>query len=222
MARGNTTKAPDGNAASVEPVTEATTDGSTAAADDVLVCPRCGTDAGENPYCASCGLHIAVEPELPTRASWRGAPSAAPPTATIPAAKKTVDQPAAGSNWPKVLFPIVALVAVVALVIGVVSFVANRPNNSQIRHLQNQLSAANQQIVAEEATIKTIKASSQAGVVSSLQGQMQKLLVCIPELQQEINGLNINTSNTGGYLTSAFLQNPTITSSNCSKTLTGQ
>ncbi len=49
-------------------------------------------------------------------------------------------------------------------------------------------------------------------MVSTLQSQMQKFQVCVPELQQEINGLNVNTSNQNGWLTSAYLNNPTIVS----------
>ena len=36
------------------------------------VCPRCGHVAGEDPYCAECGLHLAELDELPTHAEWAG------------------------------------------------------------------------------------------------------------------------------------------------------
>ena len=35
-------------------------------ADDVRVCPRCGEPAGEDDYCATCGLHLAEQRQLPT------------------------------------------------------------------------------------------------------------------------------------------------------------
>lgn len=35
-----------------------------------LVCPRCGAVAAENEYCSTCGLHLAQQPELPTRERW--------------------------------------------------------------------------------------------------------------------------------------------------------
>lgn len=50
---------------------------------------------------------------------------------------------------------------------------------------------------------------------------MSTLVVCIPQLQQEMNGMAVQTSNTNGYLTNAYLSNPTIISQNCTKTLAG-
>src|SRR2546426_3157436 len=37
-----------------------------------LVCPRCGTAAGQTRYCGSCGLNLLEEDELPTAEEWRG------------------------------------------------------------------------------------------------------------------------------------------------------
>lgn len=34
------------------------------------VCPRCGSAAGDNEYCGTCGLHLFEQPELPTREDW--------------------------------------------------------------------------------------------------------------------------------------------------------
>ncbi len=59
------------------------------------------------------------------------------------------------------------------------------------------------------------------GSVSQIKTQLQQLAICIPQLQQEVNGLNVSTNSTGGYLTSAFLQSPTIVSQNCTHTLNG-
>jgi hypothetical protein len=49
------------------------------------VCPRCGDPAGESKFCATCGLHLHEQPELPTRSEWEErttvaetAPSASP------------------------------------------------------------------------------------------------------------------------------------------------
>jgi hypothetical protein len=143
-------------------------------------------------------------------------------------------------NRLKVWVPIVGIVALAALAVGVVGLMANRPKSdaplrAEISHLQGELSGLNQRLASDEATISSIKASSQASAVSTLQGQvstlqgqlrstqnqLQKFQVCVPELQQEINGMNVNTSNTGGFLTSAFIDNPTIISTTCSKTLNG-
>lgn len=37
---------------------------------ETRVCPRCGSAAGGDEYCATCGLHLYACPELPTRAEW--------------------------------------------------------------------------------------------------------------------------------------------------------
>lgn len=185
---------------------------------DARVCPRCGQEAHDK-YCPGCGLHLAVEPELPTRLQWKHdhapAPAAAAPQA--PAQAGSVDGGERTALWLKVLVPLIGLVAVAALAVAIVSYVANRPDDS----LRSQLSSVRQQLAAEQTTVTSIKANSQAGAVAGLQAQMQKLTTCIPEMQQEIGGLNVNTSSQNGWLTTAFLQNPTIVSSNCTKVLNG-
>lgn len=47
------------------------------------VCPECGAPAGEAPFCASCGVNLASQPRLPTRADWEAAqrPEGAPAAA---------------------------------------------------------------------------------------------------------------------------------------------
>jgi hypothetical protein len=51
----------------------------------VRVCVRCGEAAGEQSFCGSCGLNLAAQTELPTRAQWEesrtreASPSALPP-----------------------------------------------------------------------------------------------------------------------------------------------
>lgn len=37
---------------------------------DRRVCPRCGSDAGQDEYCQTCGLHLLDQKELPTRDGW--------------------------------------------------------------------------------------------------------------------------------------------------------
>jgi ribosomal protein L37E len=221
----------DGHTGSIEGVTESlpTTPNGQDLNENALVCPRCGNEAEGHAYCSSCGFRLAAEKELPTRAAYKAAADSAPAKAAIAASRPVqapVDATPRDRGVSRTLVSIIALVAVIALGVGVVGFLANRPKsnapvNTQIRHLQAQLTAANHQIAAEQATISAVKAGSQAGTVSSLQSQVQKFQVCVPELQQEINGLNINTSSQSGWLTSAFLQNPTIVSSNCNKTLNG-
>jgi len=90
------------------------------------------------------------------------------------------------------------------------------------------LASVNLQLAASQTAILSLKANSQAGTVSTLhtslntlQAQLAQFMVCVPELQQEISDLSINSTQTGGYLNSAYLSNSTIVSSNCSKMLQG-
>lgn len=43
-----------------------------------LVCPRCGSPAGQRPYCSNCGLNLLEQDELPSAEQWRarGGPGA--------------------------------------------------------------------------------------------------------------------------------------------------
>jgi hypothetical protein len=34
------------------------------------VCPRCGEPASERRFCGTCGLNLAEQSEVPTRAEW--------------------------------------------------------------------------------------------------------------------------------------------------------
>ena len=55
------------------------------------VCPRCGTDAESHRFCPTCGLVLAEQDELPTRAEWEARVAATP----WPGAEPSAD-PAAG------------------------------------------------------------------------------------------------------------------------------
>lgn len=54
------------------------------------VCPRCGSAAGQNEYCGTCGLNLFEQPELPTRVDWEGT-QAAEQAAPAPAASADTD-----------------------------------------------------------------------------------------------------------------------------------
>ena len=57
--------------------------------------------------------------------------------------------------------------------------------------------------------------------IGQLRAQTSRLVMCLPQLQQELHGLNVQTTNTGGRLTSASLAKPTIVSRDCTKTIFG-
>ncbi len=66
------------------------------------VCARCGAEAADNDYCPHCGLHLAVQHELPTRADWErrnpGAPGAPEPPAPAQQQPSTQGLPTADTT----------------------------------------------------------------------------------------------------------------------------
>jgi hypothetical protein len=121
----------------------------------------------------------------------------------------------------QVLVPIVAVLAIVGLGFGIYA-VASKPSTGSLQHrvsmLEGELSTANQNITALQAS--TAQAAT-AGNVGKLEAAMSMLTLCLPQLQQEVGGLNIQTTTQNGYMTNAYIQSPTIISQNCMKTLYG-
>jgi peptidoglycan hydrolase CwlO-like protein len=122
----------------------------------------------------------------------------------------------------KVLMPLIAVIAVAALA-GAAVAITKKPTSytPQIRELQTEFASANSEI-------DSLKADSPAGKVVALQSRVDSLnntiasfKICIPELEQQLNGESINTDSTSGYLTDAYINNPTIISANCTKLLNG-
>jgi hypothetical protein len=86
----------------------------------VRVCPRCGSAAGPEEFCAGCGLHLALLAELPTWQEWRagGAARDGAPTRK-PASLKPLLHPTETSRL--VLATIAALAPPVIVVIAVIA-----------------------------------------------------------------------------------------------------
>jgi hypothetical protein len=177
------------------------------------VCPRCGTSAEGSAYCSSCGLHLAAEPALPTRVAWEAATrshvQSEKPATPTPA-------PTSASRRQAILIPLVGLLAVVALAVGIASFVADRPSSVgplkvQLRQLRQELSTANRQLASDGGAISSLKASSQVGVVSNLRESVSKLnhsvstlqsrladvMMCIPQLTDYVDDFTAS----GSYVT---------------------
>ncbi|HME02218.1 MAG TPA: hypothetical protein VKG38_04210 [Solirubrobacteraceae bacterium] len=64
---------------------------------------------------------------------------------------------------------------------------------------------------SEVATLHTLVATADATLV--------KVTTCVPELTGQINGMSVETAQTGGYLTSAFLHQGKQISTYCTSTL---
>jgi hypothetical protein len=47
-----------------------TTQADPAVSPEIRVCPDCGSPAGAQPFCASCGRNLSMTERLPTREEW--------------------------------------------------------------------------------------------------------------------------------------------------------
>jgi len=156
----------------------------------------------------------------------------------ISPAPAEADEPTgAATDTGRVSVPVPAItaIAVVGLIVAIVALVLSQIQNNSLNQKVNQQQARIQQLQSQQAANQaaalaalTSKVATDSQTVSvqghslaSLNSQLSSLVLCVPELQQEVNGLNINTNSTGGYLTGAVLNNPTIVSSNCNSTLNG-
>ena len=84
---------------------------------------------------------------------------------------------------------------------------------------------------AQSRLVALRRASAQApsaGNVNRLQDSVDQLAirmhmfqVCIPQVQQELAGLTLQTSNTNGWLTNASLTRPASVSQACNRALAG-
>jgi uncharacterized protein YlxW (UPF0749 family) len=135
-------------------------------------------------------------------------------------------------------------VALAALVVGVLATTRSTASPRDVAAVRAEISKAHEEISSlsaevsqqratitqEQSTIATLKNSTTAGKVASLSGQFNHLRgtvsrmgVCIPQVQTELNGLGIQYSinPTNGSQDSFSITNPTIISTDCTKTLYG-
>jgi hypothetical protein len=166
----------------------------------------------------------------------------------------TVPLPHMSLEHRRFLKGIVLALVSIAFALGVIGVGVNILNaNSNIDTLQHQVHRLSAQLTTARASLTSVNAklasvatSSNLGAlqtsvstlqtsvsglnrtVSGLQGDSAQLKICIPEVQQQISGLSVNSNSgsiplndgtTDSFLTSAFLQNPTVISSNCTKLL---
>jgi hypothetical protein len=84
---------------------------------------------------------------------------------------------------------------------------------------------------AGNMTALQMNVGSLSKTMSGVQGDISQLHTCLPELDQEVNTLGVNTDTgnillgdgtTDTFLTDAYINNPTVISNNCTKFLTGQ
>lgn len=202
------------------------------------VCRKCSTQSqisGE--FCPHCGGRFTRR-----RAGRKPKTDAAPARATSASSPREHRQSGTASRAQLILLPIVGILAIVGLGLGLFALI-NQPSTAPLQREVNLLKAIDasqheqiSSLQTETAALKTATASAATAgnltalqtsvgglttTVKGVQGDLSTLHTCLPELSQEVNGLTVNTYNTGGYLTDAYLSNPTIISTNCTKFLTG-
>jgi hypothetical protein len=215
----------------------------------VRVCRKCSAQSrisGE--FCPYCGARFTGK-----RIGRKANVAAAPTRATSARRLHPEDQPSGGmSRAQQIVLVIVGVLAVVGVGVGLFALTSD-PSTAPLQRQVNVLKAVDasqhQQIASLQTEAASLKAATAgaatAGNMTALQtsvsglsktvvgvqGDISQLHTCLPELDQEVNTLGINT-NTGSvllndgtsdtFLTSAYINNPTVISNNCTKFLTGQ
>jgi hypothetical protein len=135
------------------------------------------------------------------------------------------------------------VIALVGVALGVVSLVRAEPKSSvtplrsEVASLHRQLTATNLKLAHTNSSLQTaeaslttvqadvgnIQSSSTAGQIAGLKRTVSQMQTCVPEIQTEIGGLSVdwNISGTDANQDSFDIANPTIISTDCSKTLYG-
>ena len=144
----------------------------------------------------------------------------------------------------KVVVPVTLFIAMMALIGATAGFTLNKPKSyaPQLAALRSQIATQNGRLARADREIAALRANSQAaavsalvGNVSNLQGGVRGLLgglsglraslrrynACLPQIQQEINGMSVHLSNHGVKVINATLQTPTVVSQDCAAVLDG-
>jgi hypothetical protein len=143
-----------------------------------------------------------------------------------------------------VVVPVTLLIAMVALIGAAAGFTLNKPKSyePQLAALRSQIAAQDDRLAHADREIAALRASSQAAAVSALIGNVSDLqggvrglfgrlgglraslrryIACLPQIQQEINGMSVHLSNHGVKVINATLQTPTVVSQDCAAVLYG-
>jgi hypothetical protein len=161
--------------------------------------------------------------------------SAINPVPEAPAEQQLQLGPNSGGNSPiRVLRIVTGLAIFTSLVgIGLGVYELTKPATAttaqlaalhhQVSRLQSRLASDGSEITSLHTDVATLQSSATSGQVLKLQKTVSSLTNCVPQLQTEIGGLGINWSINGLNTSndSFSITNPTIISSDCSRTLYG-
>jgi len=90
----------------------------------------------------------------------------------------------------KLLTILTAVVAALALAGAATAIVLNP--RTQVNSLKRQLATTEGRLTTANGRIARLQASSQVGTVATLQTQMHRVMMCIPQVESQIDGLSIN------------------------------
>jgi hypothetical protein len=233
-----------------QPPTPTRANGQDAASEaPIRVCPKCAAQSQVvGGFCPHCGAGFTGK--RLRKASKRPAASIDPSSAR--GLRPQEQATSTMTRAQQIVVPLVGALALVGVGLGLLAL-TSAPSTAPLQHQLNVLRAAavsqGQEIEAlktDTASLKVATAgAATAGNMTALQttvGALSKTITgvqsdlsqehtCLPELDQEVNTLGINT-NTGNillddgttdtFLTGAYINNPTVISNNCTKFLTGQ
>ena len=129
--------------------------------------------------------------------------------------------------------PLPRLLALSAVILALIVslLVVYTSLSGQVNDTKAALHSLQRQTHANTAAIKATKQTDLSNVTTSLSAQTKRISLlasCLPEIQGELNGLDIDTAwQSSGYdgtqyLTSAYLRNTTIISRVCQPVINGK
>jgi len=198
-------------------------------------CPRCGSLINEHEYCSTCGLHLVGRP-YPT-VGWDRAQRLLLPVVAMIALVGLGTGIYAIASQPQTTTlrrETTSLTATlsranqqISALQSSVAHAATQGNLTQLQgtvgSLQHGASLLRRNVGQLQGDVGQLQGSvgQLQSSVSQLKNQTSRVLSCLPQLQQQVDGLNVKTTNVGGWLTSATLSNPTAVSKACAQTVFG-
>jgi len=199
-------------------------------------CPRCGSVVDEHEYCSTCGLRLKARARAGSGFRGRARRMVLPLATLIAVAAlgtgiyAIASQPPTASLRHNVAALNAALTTANAQIRALQSVVVHAASRTNVAQLQATVGSlqhgagvlhGNVGLIRGEVDGLQSSVGQLQGSVSQLQRQMGRVLACLPQLEQQVDSLNVKATSMGGFLTSAWLANPTPVSQQCAQTVFG-
>lgn len=182
----------------------------------------------------------------------RSIPTSPAPTTAANSVHAERKQSGGMSRAQQVVLVTVGVLAIVGVGLGLFALSnqpSTAPLQRQINALKAVDASQHQQIASLQTQARTLKAATASAAtagnltalqtsvgglshtMAGVQSDLGTIHICLPELSQEVNTLGVSTDtgsvllNNGGtdtFLTDAYISNPTVISTNCTKFLNGR